>query len=46
MLQVAIVLASSAIITNVMMLAWLAGGLGIVAVGFGIFAMFGAASLF
>jgi hypothetical protein len=45
-LQVAIVLASSAIITNVMMLAWLAGGLGIVAVGFGIFAMFGAASLF
>jgi hypothetical protein len=46
MLQVAIVLASSAIITNVMMLAWLAGGLGIVAVGFGIFAMFGAAALF
>ena len=45
-LQVAIVLASSAIITNVMMLAWLAGGLGLVAVGFGIFAMFGAASLF
>ena len=45
-LQVAIVLASSAIITNVMMLAWLAGGLGIVAVGFGIFAMFGAASFF
>ena len=45
-LQVAIVLASSAIITNVMMLAWLAGGLGIVAVGFGIFAMFGATSLF
>jgi hypothetical protein len=45
-LQVAIVLASSAIITNVMMLAWLAGGLGIVAVGFGIFAMFGAAALF
>jgi hypothetical protein len=28
------------------MLAWLAGGLGIVAVGFGIFAMFGAAALF
>ena len=46
MLQVAIVLASSAIITNVMLLAWLAGGLGIVAVGFGIFAMFGAAALF
>lgn len=46
MLQVAIVLASSAIITNVMMLAWLAGGLGVVAVGFGIFAMFGAAALF
>ncbi|MFZ4709221.1 MAG: DUF4337 domain-containing protein [Zwartia sp.] len=45
-LQVAIVLASSAIITNVMMLAWLAGALGIVAVGFGIFAMFGAAALF
>lgn len=45
-LQVAIVLASSAIITNVMLLAWLAGGLGIVAVGFGIFAMYGAASLF
>ena len=45
-LQVAIVLASSAIITNVMMLAWLAGGLGIVAVGFGIFAMFGGATLF
>ncbi len=45
-LQVAIVLASSAIITNVMMLAWLAGGLGIVAVGFGIFAMFGVAALF
>ena len=45
-LQVAIVLASSSIITNVMMLAWLAGGLGIVAVGFGIFAMFGAAALF
>ena len=46
MLQVAIVLASSAIITNVMLLAWLAGGLGIVAVGFGMFAMFGAAALF
>ncbi len=45
-LQVAIVLASSSIITNVMLLAWLAGGLGIVAVGFGIFAMFGAAALF
>jgi hypothetical protein len=29
-----------------MMLAWLAGGLGIVAVGFGIFAMFGGATLF
>ena len=46
MLQVAIVLASSSIITNVMLLAWLAGGLGIVAVGFGIFAMFGATALF
>ena len=45
-LQVAIVLASSSILTNVMMLAWLAGGLGAVAVGFGIFAMFGAAALF
>jgi hypothetical protein len=45
-LQVAIVLASSSIITNVMMLAWLAGGLGVVAVGFGIFAMFGASALF
>ena len=45
-LQVAIVLASSSIITNEMLLAWLAGGLGIVAVGFGIFAMFGAAALF
>ena len=45
-LQVAIVLASSAIITNVMLLAWVAGGLGLIAVGFGIFAMFGAAALF
>ncbi len=44
-LQVAIVLASSSIITNVMLLAWLAGGLGVVAVGFGIFAMTGAAAL-
>jgi hypothetical protein len=45
-LQVAIVLASSSIVTNVMLLAWLAGGLGVVAVGFGIFAMFGAVALF
>jgi hypothetical protein len=45
-LQVAIVLASSSIITNVMMLTWLAGGLGIVAVGFGVFAMIGAMTLF
>ena len=45
MLQVAIVLASSSIITGVMLLAWLAGGLGVVAVGFGIFAMTGTASL-
>ncbi len=44
-LQVAIVLASSSIITNVMLLAWLAGGLGVVAVGFGVFAMTGAAAL-
>ncbi len=44
-LQVAIVLASSSIITNVMLLAWLAGGLGVVAVGFVIFAMTGAAAL-
>jgi hypothetical protein len=44
-LQVAIVLASSSIITGVMLLAWLAGGLGVIAVGFGIFAMAGAASL-
>jgi hypothetical protein len=42
---VAIVLASSSIITGVMLLAWLAGGLGVIAVGFGIFAMAGAASL-
>ena len=45
MLQVAIVLASSSIITGVMLLAWFAGGLGVIAVGFGIFAMAGAASL-
>lgn len=45
MLQVAIVLASSSIITNVMLLAWIAGGLGVVAVGFGIFAMTGAVLL-
>jgi len=44
-LQVAIVLASSSIITGVMLLAWLAGGLGAIAVGFGIFAMTGTASL-
>jgi hypothetical protein len=44
-LQVAIVLASSSIITGVMLLAWLAGGLGVIAVGFGIFAMTGTASL-
>ncbi|MBZ1350248.1 DUF4337 domain-containing protein [Alcaligenaceae bacterium LF4-65] len=44
-LQVAIVLASSSIITGVMLLAWLAGALGVVAVGFGIFAMTGAAAL-
>ena len=44
-LQVAIVLASSSIITSVMLLAWLAGGLGIVAIGFGIFAMTGTAAL-
>ena len=42
MVQVAIVLASASIIANVMLLAWLAGGLGIVAIGFGIFAMTGA----
>jgi hypothetical protein len=45
MLQVAIVLASSSIITGVMLLAWLAGGLGVIAVGFGIFAMTGTAAL-
>ena len=45
-LQVAIVLASSSIVTNVAMLAWLAGGLGVVAVGFGFFAMLGAIALF
>ena len=44
-LQVAIVLASSSIITGVMLLAWLAGGLGVIAVGFGIFAMTGTTSL-
>ena len=42
MLQVAIVLASASIITNVALLAWLSGALGVVAVGFGIFAMMGA----
>jgi hypothetical protein len=42
---VAIVLASSSIITGVMLLAWLAGGLGVIAVGFGIFAMTGTAAL-
>jgi hypothetical protein len=41
MLQVAIVLSSASIITSVMLLAWFAGGLGVVAVGFGLFAMFG-----
>ncbi len=41
MLQVAIVLASSSIITGVALLTWLAGGLGLVAVGFGLFAMLG-----
>lgn len=46
MLQVAIVLASSSIITNVMLLGWIAGLLGAVAVGFGFFAMFGAVALF
>ena len=46
MLQVAIVLASSSIITNVMLLGWVAGLLGAVAVGFGFFAMFGATALF
>lgn len=45
MLQVAIVLASSSIITNVMLLAWISGGLGVIAVGFGVFAMMGAALL-
>jgi hypothetical protein len=45
MLQVAIVLSSASIITNVMLLAWFAGGLGVVAVGFGLFAMFGGAFL-
>ena len=43
MLQVAIVLASASIITNVALLAWLSGALGLVAVGFGVFAMMGAA---
>ena len=43
MLQVAIVLASSSIITSVVLLGWVAGLLGLVAVGFGFFAMFGAA---
>ena len=43
MLQVAIVLASAAIITNVMLLAWLSGALGAIAIGFGVFAMMGAA---
>ena len=43
MLQVAIVLASAAIITNVMLLAWLSGALGVIAIGFGVFAMMGAA---
>ncbi len=42
MLQVAIVLASASIITNVMLLAWLSGALGLVAIGFGIFAIMGA----
>lgn len=41
MLQVAIVLASSSIITSVVVLGWVAGLLGVVAVGFGLFAMFG-----
>ncbi len=45
MLQVAIVLASASIITSVVMLTWLAGGLGLVAVGFGIFAMLGSVIL-
>lgn len=45
MLQVAIVLASSSIITNVMLLAWISGGLGVIAVGFGVFAMMGAVLL-
>jgi hypothetical protein len=40
MLQVAIVLASASIITAVGMLGLLSGGLGFVAVGFSIFAMF------
>ena len=37
-----IVLASAAIITNVMLLAWLSGALGVIAIGFGVFAMMGA----
>ncbi len=41
MLQVAIVLASASIITAVGLLGWLSGGLGLVAVGFAVFAMFG-----
>ena len=42
MLQVAIVLASASIITNVMLLAWLSGALGVIAIGFGVFAIMGA----
>ena len=46
MLQVSIVLSSASIIANVMLLAWFAGGLGAIAIGFGLFAMFGGSILF
>lgn len=45
MLQVAIVLASASIITSVILLGWIAAGMGVIAIGFGVFAMFGAALL-
>jgi len=39
MIQVGIVLASAAVLTSMMVLAWLAGGLGLVATGLAVFAM-------
>jgi hypothetical protein len=44
MMQVGIVLASAAVLTSMMILAWIAGGLGVVATGIAIFAMTAAAS--